>query len=157
MTHILTECKENGQEQVWDLASELWSQKTKQPLRPLIGEIMGWCDQSGNKPGSVDKGTSRLYRIIVSDSAHLIWRLRNERRMQGRDPASEHDSRDLPEMETGHEYQAGTRLPNDKQNLLQKESGPKVTCAQNLQQVIQDEDTLPADWTGEPQVLVGVG
>ncbi|KAJ7150050.1 hypothetical protein C8R43DRAFT_842230, partial [Mycena crocata] len=95
MNHILTECEEHGQKQVWDLASELWEMKAKVPLRPLIGEIMA-CGmiKRGSKPGSVDKGSSRLFRILVSDfseSAFLIWRLRNERRIQGRDPASERE------------------------------------------------------------------
>jgi ribonuclease HI len=35
-----------------------------------------------------DKGTTRLFRIIVSESAHLIWRLRNERVIQEKNPAS---------------------------------------------------------------------
>ncbi|KAJ7477749.1 hypothetical protein B0H11DRAFT_1726286, partial [Mycena galericulata] len=82
-------CEENGQQQVWDLASELWMKRTGNPLRPLIGEIMACGSiKRGSKHGETDKGTSRLYRILVSQSAHLIWRLRNERRIQGRDPAS---------------------------------------------------------------------
>jgi ribonuclease HI len=92
MNHILTECQENGQKQVWDLALELWILKTKQLLRPLIGEIMVRAlIKRGTKPGATDKATSRLYRILVSESAHLIWRLRNERRLQGKEPASERE------------------------------------------------------------------
>ncbi|KAJ7691430.1 hypothetical protein B0H17DRAFT_935127, partial [Mycena rosella] len=40
MHHILTECEEHGQKQIWDLASEFWLKRTGAPLRPLIGEIM---------------------------------------------------------------------------------------------------------------------
>ncbi|KAK6988350.1 hypothetical protein R3P38DRAFT_2418546, partial [Favolaschia claudopus] len=92
MDHILTKCQENGQQQIWNLASDLWLRKTKQPLRPLIGKIMACAlIKRGSKPGTTDKGTSRLYRILVSESAHLIWQLRSERRIQGKDPASERE------------------------------------------------------------------
>ncbi|KAJ6619315.1 hypothetical protein B0H10DRAFT_2026894 [Mycena sp. CBHHK59/15] len=38
-----------------------------------------------------DKGTTRLFQIIVSESAHLIWRLRNERVIQEKDAASDRE------------------------------------------------------------------
>ena len=38
-----------------------------------------------------DKGTTHLFRIVVSESAHLIWKLRNERVIQGKDAASERE------------------------------------------------------------------
>ncbi|KAJ7467220.1 hypothetical protein B0H11DRAFT_1732888, partial [Mycena galericulata] len=69
--------------------SELWMKRTGNQLCPLMGEIMACGSiKRGSKPGATDKGTSRLYRIIVSESAHLIWHVRNERRIQGKDPAS---------------------------------------------------------------------
>ncbi|KAJ6592427.1 hypothetical protein B0H19DRAFT_919356 [Mycena capillaripes] len=80
MNHILTECKENGQQQVWSLSSHLWLQKTKQPLKLPISEIMA-CGviKKGTKPGATDKATSWLYCILVSESVHLIWWLWNPR------------------------------------------------------------------------------
>ncbi|KAJ7933230.1 hypothetical protein B0H13DRAFT_1457660, partial [Mycena leptocephala] len=33
-----------------------------------------------------DRGTTRFYRILISESAHLIWRLKNERVINGKDP-----------------------------------------------------------------------
>lgn len=79
MEHILTKCDENGQEIVWNLVSQLWEMRTKTEMRPLIGEIMV-CGliKKGPTPDKTDAGTSRLYRILISESAHLIWRLRNE-------------------------------------------------------------------------------
>jgi len=40
MQHILTQCTEPGQSQVWELASELWRLKTRNDLKPTLGEIM---------------------------------------------------------------------------------------------------------------------
>jgi ribonuclease HI len=85
MQHILTQCDAPGhwQEMIWDMASELWQLKTGQKLRPAMGEIYA-CGLI--KRG--DAGTSRLFRIVVSESAHLIWRIRNERVIDGKTPAS---------------------------------------------------------------------
>lgn len=79
MQHILTQCREPGQSQVWELASELWRLKTGSDLKPTMGEIMA-C-------GAVeisDPGESRLFRIVVAESAHLVWKLRNKRVCQAR-------------------------------------------------------------------------
>ncbi|KAJ6475181.1 hypothetical protein DFH09DRAFT_1379831 [Mycena vulgaris] len=90
ITHILTQCDENGQETIWEMVSELWELKTGTKLcPPLMGEIMA-CGliKKGNLPGKTDAGTTRLYRITISESAHLIWRLRNERVLNGKDPST---------------------------------------------------------------------
>jgi ribonuclease HI len=80
MEHILTQSDENGQKGVWELVSELWKLKTGIEMPPpLMGEIMA-CGliKKGNIPGKTDTSTTRLYRIIVTESTHLIWHLRNE-------------------------------------------------------------------------------
>jgi ribonuclease HI len=79
MEHILTQCMEPGQNEVWNLASELWCKKTRKDLRPSVGQIM-----ATGVTGQGDPGATRLYKILVTESAHLIWRLRNERRIQGK-------------------------------------------------------------------------
>ncbi|KAJ7608529.1 hypothetical protein DFH06DRAFT_902476, partial [Mycena polygramma] len=85
MEHILVQCDAAGQDAVWKLVSDLWKRRTGARLnKPLVGEIMA-CGliKKGNSPGKTDAGTTRLYtllyRIVISESAHLIWRLRNER------------------------------------------------------------------------------
>ncbi|KAJ7210811.1 hypothetical protein GGX14DRAFT_342639, partial [Mycena pura] len=32
-----------------------------------------------DEKGKIDRGTQRLYRVLISESAYLVWRLRNER------------------------------------------------------------------------------
>lgn len=146
MNHILTECQENGQELIWTLASEVWSKQTGQQLCPLIGEIMA-CGVIKR----VDKGTSRLYQILVSESAHLSWLLRNERRIQGKDPA--------PKCEIYRRWQTrlNVHLAIDCQmtnkGRYEKKAIPKSLILKTWGKVIQDKDTLPTDFTGEPQVL----
>ncbi|KAJ7432750.1 hypothetical protein B0H11DRAFT_1759784, partial [Mycena galericulata] len=71
------------QKEIWDLASEVWRMKTGEDLRPTIGQIMA----SGvTKCG--DPGTTRLRKILITESAHLIWLTRNERVIQQSGPAA---------------------------------------------------------------------
>ncbi|KAJ6485452.1 hypothetical protein C8R47DRAFT_980195 [Mycena vitilis] len=156
MTHILTECEMTGQQHVWDLVSGLWFKKTGKPLKPLMGEIMA-CGaiKKGVKPGATDKGTSRFYRILISESAHLIWRLRNERRIQAKDEASEREI--FQRWQSALNIRLALDCQMTNKTRYEKKALPKSLVLKTWSGVIQHEDTLPDDWTGEPQVLVGVG
>ncbi|KAJ7689062.1 hypothetical protein B0H17DRAFT_937800, partial [Mycena rosella] len=74
-----------GQEQVWgESASDLWKLKTGADLpKPTTGQIMA-CAAIKRR----DAGTTRLFRILVSESAFLVWRLRNERMINRENPTS---------------------------------------------------------------------
>ncbi|KAJ6518375.1 hypothetical protein DFH09DRAFT_940035 [Mycena vulgaris] len=80
LEHVLLECRRPGRAAVWKLASEMWEKKTGQPLLvQTIGAILGCAlttfeVESRSKPS----GVNRLYRILISESAYLIWKLRNE-------------------------------------------------------------------------------
>ena len=78
MEHILTECRATGQAEIWKLAEELWSLCGLLWTTPRFGTILGcglavYQSEEGNWKLT---GTNCLYAIIVSESAHLIWRLR---------------------------------------------------------------------------------
>ncbi|PBK59858.1 hypothetical protein ARMSODRAFT_966567 [Armillaria solidipes] len=60
MDHILTGCDAPGQREIWGLAQQIWRQKTKTDLTITKGIIMS-CG------------------ILISESAHLIWKMRNDR------------------------------------------------------------------------------
>ncbi|KAJ7024876.1 hypothetical protein C8F04DRAFT_1213005 [Mycena alexandri] len=124
MDHILTRCDATGQSLVWDLASELWQLKTGKDLRPTLSEI-SVCGAMLKG----DKGTSRLFRIVVSESAYLIWKLRNE------------------------------RLDCVLTNKLRygKKALEKKLVEQTWKKVLQNEDRLPKELTRETGVLVGIG
>ncbi|KAJ7585964.1 hypothetical protein C8J56DRAFT_891828 [Mycena floridula] len=77
MEHILVDSKESGQSTIWELARQILT--ARDPVWPKIdfGTIMG-CGSikifsSGQK---VDEGKTRLFQLIVSESAHLIWTTR---------------------------------------------------------------------------------
>jgi ribonuclease HI len=86
MEHILTKCDSPGQKEIWELASELWGLKTGVELPPpTFGQIM--CAAIKRQ----DAGTTRLFRLLVSESAHLIWRIRCERVIQGKGAVSQRE------------------------------------------------------------------
>jgi ribonuclease HI len=150
MTHILTQCTAPGQSQIWDLTSELWQLKTKSDLRPSLGEIMA-C-------GIIEKantGTSRLFRIVVSESAHLIWKLRNERVIGEKGPASTREIHNRWIKSINNRIALDCALTDATK--YGKKSIRKSVVRKTWCKVLCDEDRLPDDWTRETGVLVGVG
>ncbi|KAJ7123867.1 hypothetical protein C8R43DRAFT_899396 [Mycena crocata] len=140
-----TKCDARGQALVWKMASELWKKKTGTNLYPTVGEIMA-CGtiQRG------DAGTIRLFRILVSESAHLIWKLRNERVIQQKGEASG------PEIRNRWLRSVNNRIAFDRSKYGKK--GLKMQLVQKTwTKVIEHEDKLPLEWMRDTEVSVGVG
>ncbi|KAJ6524164.1 hypothetical protein B0H19DRAFT_1215011 [Mycena capillaripes] len=93
LDHILTKCASPGQEIVWREVEKLWTKKKGKWLTPFLGMILGsGLAEFRNDDSERDDGAERLYRILMSEAAYLIWRLRNERVIQrDGDPASEQE------------------------------------------------------------------
>ncbi|KAF7293572.1 hypothetical protein MIND_01136000 [Mycena indigotica] len=137
----------------------MWQKKTGQIVRPTYGEILA-CGalKKYNANGKVNKALTRLYRILVAESAYLIWQLRLEHRIKrdGLDPASEQ------EIHNRWYKQIDLRLELDRQltnrSKWRKKALPPALVINTWRGVLAKEDTLPADWTNpaaELQVLVG--
>jgi len=79
MEHILTECRASGQEIIWNLAKEVWALRGLPWAKPRFGTILG-CGLADFHPENDEKvrlpGANRLYAILLSESAHQIWRMR---------------------------------------------------------------------------------
>src|ERR1700683_4661639 len=86
MTHILTECNAPGQKEIWNLAKELWL--TKYNLSVITGCSLA---KFPNGKGQHKLGAEHFYCILMTESAHLIWRIRCECIIQWSD--KEHCSR----------------------------------------------------------------
>ncbi|EJD45437.1 hypothetical protein AURDEDRAFT_22599, partial [Auricularia subglabra TFB-10046 SS5] len=86
MDHILLECDAPGREIVWREAQSLWDRTGLTWPGVNLGTIMG-CSlvEVQGSDGKRLRGASRLYRILVSEAAFLIWKIRNERRIQRQD------------------------------------------------------------------------
>jgi ribonuclease HI len=82
MEHILSQCEIPGQKEVWDLAKELWTKRNPNWPWPGIGTIISaGLANFKNEEGKMKPGEARLYRILMAESAHLVWKIRCERLM----------------------------------------------------------------------------
>lgn len=77
MNHILTEYKATGQETIWELTRRLCKHRGLQWTDLSLGLILG-CSLAKLKHlnGSVTEAGSRMYQIVISESARLIWKIR---------------------------------------------------------------------------------
>ncbi|KAJ3806315.1 hypothetical protein F5876DRAFT_91118 [Lentinula aff. lateritia] len=80
MEHILTDCQAPGQKEIWDLTRKLWEKSGATWNNIEFGSILccGLADFKDGR-GKRKPEISRLFRILISESAYLIWKLRCER------------------------------------------------------------------------------
>lgn len=159
MTHILMECDIPGQKEVWDLAKQLWLKKHSYwPDVKSIDNIIG-CSlmRFTTRNNRWDPGTSRLYRIIISESAHLIWKLRCNR-VVGTDNSPEQWS-SQQEIENKWLSAINRRLTLDRA-MTKSCYGSKAlqdnTVLDTWSGTLYQEESLPNNWLRKSGVLVGI-
>ncbi|KAJ7283301.1 hypothetical protein C8J57DRAFT_1054219, partial [Mycena rebaudengoi] len=92
-------------------------------------------------------GTTRLYKILMSESARLIWRIRCERVIQREEPRN------------GWLKSINNRLTIDYATANDRKYGKRSVkpsvVKQTLKKTLSSEDSLPKDWPREVGVLAG--
>ncbi|KAJ6614056.1 hypothetical protein B0H10DRAFT_1950974 [Mycena sp. CBHHK59/15] len=155
LEHILVGCDSPGQKVIWRAAKSLWLEKESQWPEVSLGTILGCGLAEFHDGGKTDRGAQRLYRILISESAYLIWRLRNDRVIsRSGEPATE------DEIINKWKFAVNQRLQMDKllANRPRKRKRPALAPALVLEtwsNTLDNERSLPADWLREPRVLVG--
>ncbi|KAH9929188.1 uncharacterized protein B0H18DRAFT_1093996 [Fomitopsis serialis] len=158
MQHILTECDAPGQKEIWELTEKLWKMKNKKWTKPLIGGILGCANAMfKTEKGKILKRDARLYRILVSEAAYLIWKLRNARVIQSN--GEHHSSKN--EITNKWLNAINERLTIDCKMTNNKKYGKKALKPALVEStwkgVLKNEKYLPYDWTtGKVGVLVGI-
>ncbi|KAJ7720332.1 hypothetical protein B0H16DRAFT_1793536 [Mycena metata] len=156
LEHVLLKCKHPGQQEVWELAKNLWLKK--HPSWPMLslGSILGcglaeFADQNGRPL----LGTTRLYRIIISESLFIIWKIRN-------DCVINRAGAEMPKHEIHNKwlYAINLRLKFDRaltnHAKFGKQNSIKVSLVlQTWRATLMEEEKLPENWIREPRVLVG--
>lgn len=146
-----------GQGEIWKAAEELWSMKSKGTwYRPVLGTILGApLAEFPRKEGKKLTGHARLYKILMVESAYLIWKLRCERVIQnGNSPFTKSKI-----------IKRWLRVINNRLSLDRELSKPvygkkaldKKKVLRTWSGVLMNESALPSDWTKENEVLVGIG
>lgn len=159
MEHILLECAAPGQSQIWRLAELTWNGKAIRWPRIQLGTILG-CGMADfkNDKGKRCPGANRLFRIIVSEAAHLIWKLRCERTIQRTNTPEDWHS--TQEIEQRWRNAINKRLQLDK-IMCDKHYGKRVLSHHRViatwRATLANESSLPENWLFTPGVLVGIG
>ena len=161
LDHILLSCRAVGQSQVWALTATAWRQKgLTWPSMSLATVLSAGCTTwKGDNGRRILNGASRLWRILVSESAFLIWRLRCERVIQHADtPSWTHATHKIRQLWLST---MNRRLHIDLLrcgNRLGRPSISRIRVLQTWHGVLEDERGLhpDGDWTRTNRVLVGI-
>ncbi|KAK0504433.1 hypothetical protein EDD18DRAFT_1306014 [Armillaria luteobubalina] len=160
MEHILLECDIAGQALIWDLMRELWEKKGQTWITPTYGLALGvTLIQIQNGEGKINAGATRLYKIIMTEATHMIWKIRCQRRIQRGDdnPAKWHTNEEIQNWWTSTMNQ---RLTIDclLTNSLKygKKAIKKQAVIMTWKGAVYNEKALPEDWTTQNRVLVGM-
>ena len=156
MEHILTKCRAGTCKEAWRLANEMWAKRHQSELPNTLGGMLGCGLASFTDEDRPDKGKNRLYRILVSETAYLIWKLRNERRIRDEEGPVQKDT----EVSTRWTNTLNKRLMMDRM-LTNKARFQKNTLDDKLvrntwSRCLRDEEVLPANWPMSRGVLVGI-
>lgn len=160
MEHILTECDIPGQNIIWNLVEQLWLKASKSWPILRYGTILG-CGLANFKDsrGQNIPGKNRLYKILVSESAYLIWKLRCERRISKQDDIEKYHPQHEIHNRWVHCINARLTLDCLMTNRLKygkKALQPKLVL-NTWDGLLMDNSNLQDDWIKQTGVLVGIG
>ena len=156
MDHILLKCRAGPREVAWNLADNVWARRNQMELPKTLGMILGCPLAKFETRGRPDKGKGRLYRILSSETAYLIWKLRNERRIRDEDGPAQSEE----EVRNRWISAINKRLTLDR--ILTKEARFKSNAIKGKlvkatwANCLKEEENLPANWPTATGVLVGI-
>ena len=158
MEHILSTCKSTAKSTAWKLANELWLKRNDSPLPSNIGDILGCSLANFSANGKPNTGKNHLYRIIVSETAFLIWKLRNKRWIRDEDSREHHNI--VAETTSRWVNVINKRLTIDR-HLTNKIRFAKRALNEKLVKrtwkgCLNNKEYLPNDWHRRWGVLVGI-
>ncbi|KAH9931415.1 uncharacterized protein B0H18DRAFT_1083451 [Fomitopsis serialis] len=149
--HILFDCEAVGQSLVWSIVGGIWKKKAPdaewRALTPADFLSVGLKTWKDNK-GRFRPGATRLWRIMISEAAHLIWKLRCERVIgHAEEDDWEHSQ---PLVWNKLQYVLNSRLAQDVESVRRKYGDSAIDRRLVLatwNRTLRDEPALPEDWT----------
>lgn len=132
------------------------NKKTLARAKRNVGSIVACTVPDFRTPdGKIKAGENRLYKILISESAHLIWRMRNERVFRNQE-----EENLTMKMEIQNRWIAtiNARLQMDialTNKYFEKSwAMPRRRVLQTWRGIIENEKDLPSDWIRSQGVLV---
>ena len=158
--HILTSCSAEETKTIWRCAKALWEAKGREWTPPSLEVLLSigmtkWYQLTA--PDRYDHGTSRLWRILLSESIFMIWKLRCERVIQH----SDEEEWTHPRREVQLRWNAALqhRLQMDR-TLTSARFGRSAIPGKRVKQtwsgIVKNETELPGNWATSLRVLVGI-
>ena len=151
LEHIMLECSTPERELTWNLTNQLWPTPEQRPT--TIGHILSvscisLTPSNDENPTTKECGQARLKRILISESAHLIWVLRCERVIQ--------NTRHTPQAITSRWINKITNRLNIDRHLAKAKQNTAFTnkIVNTWTEIIQQ--TQRHDWATNTEVLVGI-
>ncbi|RDX52284.1 hypothetical protein OH76DRAFT_1345381 [Lentinus brumalis] len=159
LEHILLECDAPGQKTVWELTNHMLQAKGIPTPQWSFGALLGAIAAPFPRTGedTLKTGQRRLFRIVMTESVHLLWKLRCHRVIECEgEPGKWPTAREV----RGRWRAAINRRLNMDKGLVAGRLGNRGIDKQLVLStwcgVLEDEATLPDDWTRKPGVLVGM-
>ncbi|TFK62739.1 hypothetical protein BDN72DRAFT_827234 [Pluteus cervinus] len=159
MDHILTKCQANGQQVIWNLTEQLLTEKGIPWTTPTIGTLLGstitdFRDEEDRR----QPGLNRLYRIVMTESMYLIWKLRCEWKINDDgDPAKAPNHERIRQKWL---YTLDQRVKLDSILTNRKIYGKKALSKKSVKTTwkgaLENEQDLDENWVGRTGVLVGI-
>ncbi|EPS97272.1 hypothetical protein FOMPIDRAFT_1082578, partial [Fomitopsis schrenkii] len=147
-THLLFQCEAPGQNLVWTMAEKLWTRKHGSWQKPGINDlgevgVRQWKDENKKR----NLGKDRLWRIILSESAYLIWLLRCERVIRHEDDDAWRHPND--EIRRRWAFALNNRLQLDRE-MTRLKYGSKMLRADRVTEtwkhVLDNEQAIGKNW-----------
>jgi hypothetical protein len=158
--HILLDCEQShAAKALWNLAKELWTKQEDFWPEINFGVILA-CNLTNfqNMEGKRMIGKCRLFTILITETAHLIWKIWCERVIQwGNNPENFH----TPQEIKGRWLNCiNTCLKMDRLHTSFSRFGKKATkesiVLETWSTVLMNEENLPDNWIWESSVLLGI-
>jgi hypothetical protein len=156
LEHILLGCTSPGRDIIWQAVESLWKEKEGHWPGMSLGTILG-CGlaEFRDERGKHKHGTQRLYRILISESAYLIWKLRNDRVISRNGaPLEEQEIINKWKFNVNQRLQVDITLANRPLKGKRPALAPQLVTT-TWSGTLDNERSLLANWLREPRVLVG--
>ncbi|KZV82330.1 hypothetical protein EXIGLDRAFT_627168, partial [Exidia glandulosa HHB12029] len=136
LQHILFDCESRERTTIWRLASEFTSDRLSQWPNLDVGSILGSPLLKFTTNDNKAEGLTRLMRIVIVESAFLIWKIRCERRIEHEDDT---DAAPSGEEITGRWYATiNARVAHDRH----------LTNKRRYKRKALNEDLVLETWEG---------
>ncbi|KAF8129061.1 hypothetical protein EV363DRAFT_392629 [Boletus edulis] len=156
LDHILTECTVEENDIIWNLVQHAWPEANENWTKPTLGSIIG-CgnlvlphNEQGTNSPLEERGSARLKRILISESAYLLWTMRCDRVI------GEHTHTRMA-MTTKWRKAIMSRLDIDRRRAKSnRKNHTKAKVLHTWSTIIPHPESLPHDWITNLEVLVGI-